>query len=133
MEASPSTSGASEPDGFPIKTLLYRRHLSGTPTDFSFSMYSDRTLIFVTQGSGAGTILQASQDAAFDGSTTFSTSVLLGRRDEPLLQLCARQVVEMAGSAGLRKPMVLGLCFKEHSMQVVREVCKAISEENIWS
>lgn len=34
------------------------------------------------------------------GAVTYSTSVLLGRRDEPLLALAARQLVELASAAG---------------------------------
>jgi hypothetical protein len=33
----------------------------------------------------------------------FSTSVLLGRRDEPLLTIAARQLVELAHSRGCSK------------------------------
>ena len=88
-------------------------------------------------------------------------AVLLGRRDEPLLQICARyvqveggqdedqeqggglttlaltkmyrQIVEAAGAAGYRKPILLGLGFKVHSMQVVREVCQAVATSNVWT
>ena len=73
-----------------MRTKIFRRSIGNHPTDFSYSMYADQTLLFITQLGTAGTILQATQDAAFDGSTTYSTAVLLGRRDEPLLQLCAR-------------------------------------------
>lgn len=43
------------------------------------------------------------QDAALDGDTTFSVSVLLGRRDEPGVELLARQVAAMAAAAGINK------------------------------
>lgn len=89
METSTSDCDSS-PLGFPVRTKIFSRSIGNHPTDFSYSMYSDQTLLFITQLGTAGTILQATQDAAFDGSTTYSTAVLLGRRDEPLLQLCAR-------------------------------------------
>jgi hypothetical protein len=42
-------------------------------------------------------------DASDEGRTTYSTAVLLGRRDEPLLALAARQLVEAAAEAGSTK------------------------------
>jgi hypothetical protein len=38
-----------------------------------------------------------------EGKTTFSTSVLVGKRDEPLLTIAARQLVELAHSKGSSK------------------------------
>jgi hypothetical protein len=39
-------------------------------------------------------------DASAEGRTTYSTTVLLGKRDEPLLTLAARQLVEASVEAG---------------------------------
>ena len=89
-ETSTSSQIVTAPSGFPVKTKIFTRSICDLPTDFCFSLYSNQTLLFVTQIGTAGTILQATQDAAFDGSTTYTTAVLLGKRDEPLLQLCAR-------------------------------------------
>lgn len=43
------------------------------------------------------------QDSTFEGKTTFSTSTLVGKRDEPLLTIAARQLVEHAHSKGFTK------------------------------
>ena len=74
----------------PIKTKLYARSVGGFHTDFSFTLYSDRVLLIVTQLGSTGTILATSTDAAFGAAPTYAVSVLSGKRDEPLLQLCAR-------------------------------------------
>lgn len=133
----PSTASAqpasASPAGFPVRTKLFTRDIDGVTTTFSYSMYMDQTLMFVTQTGTAGTIISATQDAAFDGTTTYSTTVVLGKRDEPLLQLCARQIVELAGAAGYKKPMLIGLGFKQHSMQLVKQVMQVVSSENVWS
>lgn len=42
-------------------------------------------------------------DASAEGRTTYSTAVLFGRRDEPLLTVAARQLVEAAVAAGYTK------------------------------
>lgn len=46
-------------------------------------------------------LLHCRQDSTFEGKTTFSTSVLVGKRDEPLLTIAARQLVELAHSKGI--------------------------------
>ena len=116
--AEPSTSSfqAHAPTGFPVQTKLYTTTICGHPTNFSFTRYTDQTLLLVTQIGTAGTLapfmgidawvpfrpighacqgplrawdpdifnvnqmifssgtmIQATQDAAFDGSTTYST------------------------------------------------------------
>lgn len=138
QDVEPSTATAqsacsASPAGFPVRTKLFTRDIDGVTTSFSYSMYMDQTLMFVTQTGTAGTIISATQDAAFDGTTTYSTTVVLGKRDEPLLQLCARQIVELAGAAGYKKPMLIGLGFKQHSMQLVKQVMQVVSSENVWS
>ena len=73
------------------------------------------------------------QDTAFNSSTpTFSTSILMGKRDEPLLTICARRIVEAASHAGCMTPMIICLGLREHSPEVLREVCKAVGEDNVW-
>ncbi|WIA35126.1 hypothetical protein OEZ86_003607 [Tetradesmus obliquus] len=69
-----------------------------------------------------GTIIQAKQDATFEGKTTFSTSVLVGKRDEPLLTVAARQLVEHANSKGSTKPLLCCLAFKQHTPETVKQL-----------
>lgn len=131
--ATAQSACSASPAGFPVRTKLFTRDIDGVTTSFSYSMYMDQALMFVTQTGTAGTIISATQDAAFDGTTTYSTTVVLGKRDEPLLQLCARQIVELAGAAGYKKPMLIGLGFKQHSMQLVKQVMQVVLSENVWS
>ncbi len=44
----------------------------------------------------------ASAEAQANG-VTYSTNVLLGKRDDPGLELCARQIVEFVGGMGHSK------------------------------
>jgi hypothetical protein len=39
-------------------------------------------------------------DVTIEGKSTFNTTILLGKRDEPLIQLAARQMVELTSAAG---------------------------------
>jgi len=120
--------------GFPVKTKLYSRSICGTPTDFSFSAYDDHLLLIITQLGTSGTVIAASTDTAFNSSTpTYSTSVLMGKRDEPLLTICARRIMEAAGQAGCMRPMIICLGLRSHTPDALREVCTAVGEDNLWS
>ena len=120
-------------EGFPVRTRQYTKDVQGTPTDFLFSVYEDRLLLFVNQLGTAGTIITATQDSTFDGSTTFSTTVLMGRRDEPLLPLCARRIVEGAHAKGYTKTMLICLALKEHSQVCIKDVVRCVDENNPWN
>mmetsp|Transcript_20290 Transcript_20290/g.51379 ORF Transcript_20290/g.51379 Transcript_20290/m.51379 type:complete len:126 (+) Transcript_20290:86-463(+) len=120
--------------GFPVKTKMYSRDIQGVKTDFLFSAYIDRLLLIITQLGAAGTIMTTTSDAAFEAqSPTYTTTVLSGKRDEPLLQLAARRIVENAASVGCMRPMIICMGFKDHAPQVMKEVVQAVSEDNIWS
>lgn len=43
------------------------------------------------------------QEKALDGDPTFSVTVLLGRREEPALMLCARGLVERLAEQGCQR------------------------------
>ena len=49
---------------FPINTKSYRVDIGGHETDFSFSLYSDRTLVFISQVGSVASFVSASQDHA---------------------------------------------------------------------
>lgn len=121
-------------DAFPVASKTYERAIGGIATQFAFSAYADRILLIVTQTGTFGTIIEASQDSAYAaGGATFSTTVLLGKRDEPLLPLAARQIVEAAAAAGCGKPLMLCLGLRNHSAESIKAVIKAVAQENIWA
>jgi proteasome assembly chaperone 3 len=116
----------------PGSSLVCSTACMGVRTDLAFNAYEDAMVLVVTQLGTTGTVVAARQDTAFDGSTTYSTSVLMGKRDEPALILCARRIVEDAGQAGYAKPMVICLALKEHSPQMVRAVVQAVGQRSPW-
>jgi Proteasome assembly chaperone 3 len=110
--------------GFQVRTKTYAFLSGGLATDVHMTAYEDRVLVVVTQTGSFGTIIDARytctctpvhfvtalilelwyrQESNFEGQPTFSTSVVLGVRDEPLLTLCARSVLEHAHKAGCAK------------------------------
>jgi hypothetical protein len=48
------TSSVHAPAGFPVQTMLYTRTICDLPTDFSFTRYTDQTLLIITQIGTAG-------------------------------------------------------------------------------
>jgi proteasome assembly chaperone 3 len=118
---------------FPVATKLFAKQLDGHHTDFSYSLYADRALLIITQLGSAGTIIEAKSDGGMDGKSTYSTNVLLGKRDEPALTLCARRIVEQAAVAGFSKPMILCLGLKDHTPAMVRQVADAVAETSFWA
>lgn len=120
--------------GFPVRTKLYSKPVGGVPTDFSFSLYADRLLLIITQLGSAGTIMACSNDTAYDASApTYSVAVLVGKREEPLLPLCARQIAEKAGQAGCLKTIIICLGLKEQSMASIRELVDIVLHNNVWA
>lgn len=123
----------TNPQGFPVKSRMFSRQIKGQPTDFVFSAYMDRIVLMVSQVGAVGTVVATTSDAAFEAQApTFSTTVVCGKRDEPLMQLAARQIVEQAGSRGCTKPMLICMGLKDHSPETMREVVKAVAADNIW-
>mmetsp|Transcript_18747 Transcript_18747/g.24755 ORF Transcript_18747/g.24755 Transcript_18747/m.24755 type:complete len:141 (+) Transcript_18747:77-499(+) len=86
--------------------------IKGIHTDFVITVYDDKIFILVTQLQKIGTLISVeSERSALGGSNGYSTSVLLGRRDDPLLLIYARQVMEQV-CAGVGKPLLLGIALK---------------------
>lgn len=83
--------------------------VDGVPTEFVLTTFVDRIFILVTQSGKMGTLISASRDAPASSSYTIAT--LLGRRDDPVSTLLARQLIEAISSSSTAagKPLLLGL------------------------
>ncbi|KAL2895894.1 Proteasome assembly chaperone 3 [Bienertia sinuspersici] len=51
--------------------------------------------VIVTQLGSMGTLLQAKKEEGVSVLPTFNVSVIFGKRDEPMLVACARQLIEI--------------------------------------
>ncbi|KAK9847844.1 hypothetical protein WJX84_000797 [Apatococcus fuscideae] len=94
--------------------------------------YSDRIMLVATNTGTFGTIMQARLEMDMSGSGHPSIIVLLGRRDEPGLALCARRLVEAASAAGCTRPLLLCLGLQDHSLPVIRTVIQAFLDHPVW-
>ena len=100
------------PAGFPVRTHEASIHLADVPTTVITSLYADRIMFIVTQLGTLGTIVAAQKDTVLGGGTTFSSDTLLGARNDPIPELCARQLVERLSQAGCDLPVLLCLGLK---------------------
>lgn len=100
------------PAGFPVRTHQTSFHLNGVPTTVIASLYADRIMFVVTQLGTLGTIVAAQKETVLGGGTTFSTDTLLGARDDPVPELCARQLVERLSQSNCDLPLLLCLALK---------------------
>ncbi|CAD7699887.1 unnamed protein product [Ostreobium quekettii] len=117
---------------FCVPTRRFLRDIEGVSTDFVLSAYDDRVVVVATQIGTVGTVLQASPETALDGSVTFGVSVLLGRRDQEELLLCARRIVDGASKTGCRRPLIICLGLKSPTMATVKGIIETILEDPIW-
>jgi proteasome assembly chaperone 3 len=101
------------PTGFPVRTHSAAITLkNGFETSVFTSVYADRIMFIVTQVGTLGTMVQAQKETVLGGGTTFSTATLLGTRDDPLPELCARQLIEKLSQTGCNLPIILCLGLK---------------------
>jgi hypothetical protein len=66
-------------------------------------------------------------------NSSYTTRVLMGRRDDEHLEVYARTLIEMickrSPDAG---PLLLSISIREHSSDMFRGVLKEIDENRIW-
>ncbi|KAK3234018.1 hypothetical protein CYMTET_55712 [Cymbomonas tetramitiformis] len=119
-------------NSFPVITKQAAGNVEGIPTDLIMYGYDNQIMIVVTQIRKFGTILHARQDVAYDGTTTYSVNTLMGKRDEPLLESCTRRLVEVMGTQGCKRPLILTLGLKSHTPTTLKGVMDLIVENKIW-
>ncbi|KAF0723833.1 hypothetical protein AaE_009836 [Aphanomyces astaci] len=76
---------------------ILQREINGVETTLIVSEFSDRIFVAVTQLGTFGTILEATSKENMNGNLHVDISVRLGKRDDPLLLVYARQFLEHFG------------------------------------
>ncbi|KAK2661764.1 hypothetical protein Ddye_000338 [Dipteronia dyeriana] len=115
---------------FPAPHKNFSVDIKGYKTDVVICNYDDHFLVIATQIGTMGTILHARKEEGMSVQPTFSVSVIFGKRDEPMLVACARQLVEHI-SSGSSKPLLLSLGLKDHSMVILRYVSFSFKNERV--
>ncbi|KAL4203522.1 hypothetical protein AMTRI_Chr01g128400 [Amborella trichopoda] len=117
---------------FPVPHRNIAVDIKGAKTDILICSYEDHILVVATQIGSMGTILHASKEEGVSINPTFNVSVIFGKRDEPMLVACARQLIEHMSSSGSSRALVLSLGLKDHSAETLRAVVAAVTAIRLW-
>ncbi|KAA0037528.1 uncharacterized protein E5676_scaffold808G001170 [Cucumis melo var. makuwa] len=63
---------------------------------------------------------------------TFSVSTVFGKRDEPMLVACARQLIEEISVSGSYKPLLISLGLKDHPVETMKGIVTAVTDNRLW-
>lgn len=88
-------------------------------------------------GNLLGIILTISQisaevDRVVGGADSYSVSVLMGKRDEMMLDLVARRIAADMARSGCRKRLLLSTCLKSHDLALVDLVVQPVIANKAW-
>lgn len=107
---SAETDGKS---GFPLQNHASFMNSVGIKTDIICTSYADYHMVVITQLRKFGTVIHAWVDRHSDLSgSTYEMSVLLGKREDTLLMVYARQIIQRI-SRYSDKPLMLAISLRE--------------------
>ncbi|XP_057821028.1 uncharacterized protein LOC131033765 isoform X1 [Cryptomeria japonica] len=117
---------------FPVPCKQVTTDIKGIKTDLVLCSYDDHILVMATQIGAAGTMLHARKEEGFASNATFNVSVLFGKRDEPMLVACARQLIEHMSGTGSSRPLLISLGLKDHSVETLKGIIEVIKVNKVW-
>ena len=78
-------------------------------------------------------IMACADDPLNPSGTSYSTRIVVGRRDDEVLEAYARTMVELitkrAPNAG---PLLLSISIEQHSSEMFHAVMQAVEEHRVW-
>ncbi|KAL7613683.1 uncharacterized protein LOC111876427 [Lactuca sativa] len=122
---------ASSPS-FPVRYKKLSIDIKESKIDIVICSHDDHFLVIATQIGTMGTIMHARKEEGMLNNPTFNVSVIFGKRDEPMLVACARQLIEHISNSGSSKPLTLSLGLKDHSMETLKGIVSAVIENRLW-
>lgn len=132
-------SVASEEEGIPQGLFPRTRRtlvsVDGVDTEVIAQLFEDCIFVAVSQLGKLGTVITVPAERANDGSRRYEPRVLLGRRDDPLLLLYARQIAEQVSKEAVedRTLMVtIALSTEGRAPAIFQAVINAVIELRVW-
>lgn len=88
----------------------------------------------ITQLNKFGTIMKSWAEPRSDGGNIYQVSTIFGKRDDPLLHIYARQIVERL-STTTNKPLLLAISLKPDSRDsdTFQDILNELFANNAWS
>ena len=89
-------------------------------------IFSDRIFVLVAQMAKVGNLLYATQEDNSRGGKEYNVNVLMGRRDDPLLVVYARRLIEKMSS--IVDPLALAITLQDggRDTQSFQDIIKII-------
>jgi len=116
----------------PVVPLCKRALISGSvQTDVIFAAHSDCHVVTISQMETLGTIISAEVIEGPDGRRTYEVNTLMGKRDDQLLNVYARQLIERMSQGGVSsKPLILTIALSKNGrgVDIFNDVLNAILE-----
>lgn len=95
--------------------------------------FDDTIFVTVTQNNRLGTMVSGEVDTVGGtGGDSYSITVLIGKRDEMMLELIARRIIGDMVTRGCRKKLLLSAAFKDHALSLVDPVVDAVLSLRTW-
>jgi len=95
--------------------------------------FSDRHFILITENGKVGNLVQAWAEDSPNGGKIFNTEILLGKRDDHLILVYARKLIEIISHFS-EKPLLLGICLKieDENVEIFHTIINKLNEIQTW-
>ncbi|CAN6485409.1 unnamed protein product [Victoria cruziana] len=117
---------------FPVPHKEVTVDIKGIRTNIIICRYEDHYMVIVTQIGSMGSMLHARKEEGVAINPTFNVSVIFGKRDEPMMVACARQLIENISNSGSSRPLLLSLGLKDHSVETMKDIVSVVTDNRLW-
>ncbi|KAM5153106.1 proteasome assembly chaperone 3 isoform 1-T2 [Mantella aurantiaca] len=121
-------------EGQPVVTSKQAEDvINGIPTQVVCSAFTDHIVVVVTQYGKLGTLVSLTPNTVTGdlSKPTLTTKVLLGC-DEPLVHVCAKNLVSFVSQESKNKPVLLGIALKDKSAECINTLKGLIKSCQVW-
>ena len=102
-------------------------------TEIICTSFNDRHFVVISQMKKMGTLINAWTEKKADGGKSFDMVTVLGRRDDPLLNVYARQLIEKISLASdLPLLLAIALVPEGRDVETFQCVLNTIANKNSW-
>ncbi|XP_073411271.1 proteasome assembly chaperone 3 [Dendrobates tinctorius] len=107
--------------------------INGMVTQVVCTAFTDHILVVVTQYGKMGTLVSVTPNMVSSdlGKPTLTTKVLLGC-DEPLIHVCAKNLVSFVSQESKNKPVLLAVALKEKDADCIKTLKEVIKRCQVW-
>ncbi|KAE8579601.1 hypothetical protein XENTR_v10024107 [Xenopus tropicalis] len=107
--------------------------INGVATQVVCSAFTNQILVVVTQYGKMGTLVSVTPSLVSSdlGKPSLTTKVLLGQ-DEPLVHVCAKNLVTFVSQEAKNKPVLLSIALKDKSVDCIKTLKDVIRTCQVW-